>query len=123
MNATTIRLKARVFAGSVLAVSAFTTLSHAQAVSEPARVDVPDGAPTLPAEKIVSNQSQAVATKQTGSVIVEEERIQGRLANARVNMGGAKGYTVVDPGVGRADRQSDNGGKRVSPSLWELFRF
>ena len=123
MNVTTILLKARVFAGSVLTASAFATLSHAQAVSEPARVDVPDGAPTLPAEKIVSNQSQGLATKPNGSVIVEEERIQGRLANAKVNVGGTKGYTVVDPGVGRADRQSSNGGKRVSPSLWELFRF
>ena len=35
----------------------------------------------------------------------------------------ARGYTVVDPDAGRSDRQSGNGGKRLSPSLWELFRF
>ena len=92
-------------------------------VAASARTEVPDGAPELAAEKTVSNTSVTAAPKASASVIVEEERVQGRLANARISVGGAKGYTVVDPNAGRTDRQADNGGKRVSPSLWELFRF
>ncbi len=92
-------------------------------VASPARTDVPDGAPELAAEKTVSNTSVTAPAKASTSVIVEEERVQGRLVNAHVRVGGAKGYTVVDPNAGRTDRQADNGGKRVSPSLWELFRF
>lgn len=87
------------------------------------RVDVPDGAPELVAEKNGSNTSVTTPGKASASVIVEEERVQGRLANARISVGGGKGYSVVDPNAGRTDRQADNGGKRVNPSLWELFRF
>lgn len=90
---------------------------------EPPRVEAPDGAPQLAAEKVISNQSSAPAGKPAGNITVEEERIQGRLANARVSVGGGRSYTIVDPGVGRSDRQPDNGGKRISPSLWQLFRF
>ncbi len=89
----------------------------------PARTEVPDGVPELAAEKTVSNTSVTAPGKASTSVIVDEERVQGRLANAHVRVGGAKGYTVVDPNAGRTDRQADNGGKRLSPSLWELFRF
>ena len=92
-------------------------------VAAPARTDVPDGAPELPAEKNVSNTSVTAVGKASASVIVEEERVQGRLSNAHVRVGAAKGYSIVDPNAGRTDRQADNGGKRVSPSLWELFRF
>ena len=91
-----------------------------------ARVEVPDGSPQLPAEKVLSNTSTTPVTRSpgsVGSVIVEEERVQGRLANARISVGGNRGYAVVDPNAGRAYRQPDNGGKRVSPSLWELLRF
>jgi hypothetical protein len=87
------------------------------------RTDVPDGAPELAAEKTVSNMSITAPGKASTSVIVDEERVQGRLANAHVRVGGTKGYTVVDPSAGRTDRQADNAGKRLSPSLWELFRF
>lgn len=92
-------------------------------VAAPARSEAPDGAPELTAEKTVSNTSITATGKASTIVIVEEERVQGRLASAHVRVGGAKGYTIVDPNVGRTDRQADNGGKRVSPSLWELFRF
>ena len=88
-----------------------------------ARTEVPDGAPELAAEKSVSNTSVTASVKGSTNVIVEEERVQGRLANAHVRVGGTRGYTVVDPHAGRTDRQADNSGKRVSPSLWELFRF
>ena len=86
-------------------------------------MDVPDGAPELVVEKNVSNTSVTAPAKASSSVIVDEERVQGRLANAHVRVGAAKGYTVVDPNAGRTDRQPDNAGKRVNPSLWELFRF
>jgi hypothetical protein len=111
---------ANVLTGLVFAV--ISVAAWAQAAT-PTRIDAPDGAPELTSEKSVSNASVGAAPKASSSVIVEEERVQGRLANAQVRVGGSKGYTVVDPNVGRTDRQADNGGKRVSPSLWELLRF
>lgn len=109
---------------SLVCCAAFAQTPALPAVpATPARSDVPDGAPELAAEKTVSNTSVTAAPKASASVIVEEERVQGRLANAHVRVGGAKGYTVVDPNAGRTDRQADNAGKRVNPSLWELFRF
>ena len=125
-----LALSASVFAQSATARAA---LEKTPAVPEktpaaPSKTDVPDGSPQLAQEKVINNTStgttgSANPGKPASSVIVNEERIQGRLASARVSVGGAKGYTVVDPDVGRSDRQSDNGGKRLSPSLWELFRF
>ena len=109
---------------TVISCAAFAQSPAAPAAPvAPTRTDVPDGAPELKAEKTVSNTSVSAPAKASASVIVEEERVQGRLAQARVSVGGGKAYTVVDPNVGRTDRQADNGGKRVSPSLWELFRF
>ena len=108
---------------SVLALNVVTGALFAQTPASPARVDAPDGAPELVVEKNVSNTSVTAPLKASSSVIVEEERVQGRLANAHVRVGAAKGYTVVDPNAGRTDRQPDNAGKRVNPSLWELFRF
>ncbi len=108
--------------GFCVAATAQTPVPASPA-SPPARIDAPDGAPELTAEKTVSNTSTNAPGKSSGSVIIEEERVQGRLANARVSVGGARGYVVVDPNAGRTDRQPDNSGKRVSPSLWELFRF
>lgn len=120
----------RLFAVCLLSAAgnaAFAQTVVAPAVSSPpavaGRIDAPDGAPELNSEKNVSNTSVTAPVKASASVILEEERVQGRLANARISVGGGKGYTVVDPGAGRTDRQADNGGKRVSPSLWELFRF
>lgn len=97
----------------------------------PASTEVPDGSPQLAPEKFISNTSTGVtgasnpgrSAISASTVVTSEERIQGRLASARVSVGGAKGYTVVDPDAGRTDRQSDHGGKRLSPSIWELFRF
>ena len=103
--------------------AASTTPAVAATVATAARTEVPDGAPELASEKTVNNTSVTAPGKASTSVIVDEERVQGRLANAHVRVGGAKGYTVVDPNAGRTDRQADNGGKRLSPSLWELFRF
>ena len=93
------------------------------AASAPARIAAPDGAPELALEKSVSNTSVTVSEKSALSVVIDEERVQGRLSSAHVSVGGARGYSVVDPTVGRVDRNADNGGKRVRPSLWELFRF
>ncbi len=120
--------------GLVLAASVFAQSATAPAapVAAPAaqspQTEVPDGSPQLAQEKVISNTSSGTTGSSTqgrlaSTVIVNEERIQGRLASARVSVGGAKVYTVVDPGAGRSDRQSDNGGKRLSPSIWELFRF
>lgn len=139
MNALKSRIAPRMAARSVvvsfvLSASVFAQSAAAPAtpvktpVASPAANEVPDGAPQLAPEKVISNTSTAVsggsqAGRSTTSVIVNEERIQGRLASASVSVGGAKGYMVVDPDAGRADRQPSNGGKRLSPSLWELFRF
>lgn len=111
----------------VLAASVFAQAAATPAAVPP-QVEVPDGSPQLAQEKVISNTSSGATGsanpgRSASTVIVNEERIQGRLANARVSVGGARGYTIVDPDAGRSDRQSDNGGKRLSPSLWELFRF
>ena len=139
MNAFMFRLPRQIsacaaIAGLTLSASVFAQSATAPAapVKVPAAVpsqnEVPDGAPQLAPEKVISNTSAAVtgasnAGRSERSVIVNEERIQGRLATASVSVGGAKGYMVVDPDAGRSDRQPSNGGKRLSPSLWELFRF
>lgn len=114
-----------VLAASVSAQTALSPLVIAPST------EVPDGSPQLAPEKVISNTTSgttgAVASGRfanaSGSVIVSEERIQGRLASAHVSVGGGKGYTVVDPDAGRTDRQSGNGVKRLTPSTWELFRF
>ena len=108
---------------SAVSLSCMVCAAFAQMPVTPARVDVPDGAPELVAEKNVTSTSVTALGKASASVIIGEERVQGRLSNARISVGGGKGYTVVDPNAGRTDRQADNGGKRVNPSLWELFRF
>ena len=135
MNAFMFRLPSHIAAcsavvGLALSASVFAQSAAAPAVpvAVPAPSEVPDGAPQLAQEKVISNAStgttgNANPGKSASSVIVNEERIQGRLASASVIVGGAKGYTVVDPDAGRSDRQPNNGGKRLSPSLWELFRF
>lgn len=106
-----------------------TTMVFAQTPALPTaadaggRVDAPDGAPTLAAEKGVDSRTVAATAREATSLSVSEERIQGRLANARVSVGGGRAYTVVDPSAGRFDRQADNAGRHVAPALWELFRF
>ena len=132
MNASTIRPVSHVApwsatAGAVsilLVASTFAQSVPALAVV-PSSAEVPDGAPQLAQEKTISNASTGATSvsRAPGGIVVNEERVQGRLAAAHVNLGGARGYTVVDPDAGRSDRQSGNGGKRLSPSLWELFRF
>ena len=123
------RLPSQIAACAAVVGLVFSASVFAQsAAAPPPQTEVPDGAPQLAQEKIIGNTSSGTAGasnpgRSVSTVIVNEERIQGRLASARVSVGGAKGYTVVDPDAGRADRQSDNGGKRLSPSLWELFRF
>ncbi len=84
---------------------------------------MPDGSPQLANEKLVSNSSVVASGKGGASVIVDEERVQGRLSAAHVSFAGSKGYTIVDPNVGRTNRDATNGSKRVTASLWELLRF
>ncbi len=107
------------------AFAAETTLAAVPAVggAAPARVEVPDGAPQLAKEMSINNMSASADRSSDHALLVEEERVQGRLATAKVSVAGGKGYMVVDPAVGRTDRPADNAGKRVSPPLWELFRF
>jgi hypothetical protein len=86
------------------------------------RVPAPDGAPTLPKDLAI-NQTTSVRESRGASESVigaasSEEKIENRLAVIR-----AGGYVVTDPNVGRYDRAASNGVKRVSPSMWELFRF
>lgn len=117
-------------AGFVLVASVCAQTVSAPPVTAPS-TEVPDGSPQLAPEKVISNTSKGTtgssnpgrSASAAGSVIVNEERIQGRLASAHVSVGGTKGYTIVDPDAGRTDRQSGNGGKRLTPSTWELFRF
>ena len=110
--------------GILLVTSTFAQAAPALAVAL-SSAEVPDGAPQLAQEITISNTSNGAssARREPVGIVVSEERIQGRLAAAHVNVGRDRGYTVVDPDAGRSDRQSANGGKRLSPSLWELFRF
>ncbi|MEO7252617.1 MAG: hypothetical protein ABIZ64_00085 [Casimicrobium sp.] len=139
MNAFKFHLSPQISACAAVVGLALTPSVFAQSATAPttpanapaavlANTEVPDGAPQLAPEKVISNTSTGVTGvtnpgRSASSVIVNEERIQGRLATATVSVGGAKGYTVVDPDAGRSDRQPNNGGKRLSPSLWELLRF
>jgi len=132
MFTSTERLVRRAAAAAVLTgACALATVAGADDAKAPPtitpaaaeRAEVPDGAPQLAPEKNVNNQSTTAQPRSAGSVIVEEERVQGRLANARISVGGGRGYSIVDPNAGRVDRQADNSGKRVTPSLWELLRF
>ena len=128
MNAFSSRLPSSVAAFAAAVGLALSSSVFAQSAAAPSQTEVPDGSPQLAQEKVIGNTSSGATGsanqgRSASTVIVSEERIQGRLASARVSVGGAKGYTVVDPDAGRSDRQSDNGGKRLSPSLWELFRF
>ncbi len=86
------------------------------------RTEVPDGSPTLPAAQPISSKAE-LASDKLPSVILGEERVQGRISSARVNAGGSRSYLVVDPNVGRAERLSDNDGRRHVPSLWEVLKF
>ena len=110
--------------GILLVTSTFAQSAPTPA-AVPASAEVPDGAPQLAQEKAISNVSTGgtASNRASGAIVVTEERVQGRLAAAHVSVGGARGYTVVDPDAGRSDRQSGNGVKRLSPSLWELLRF
>ena len=116
--------------GLALSASVFAQYAAAPAApaAAPAQTEVPDGSPQLAQEKSIGNTSTGTTGasnpgRSSSTVVVNEERIQGRLSSARVSVGGAKGYTVFDPDAGRTDRQSDNGAKRLTPSIWELFRF
>jgi hypothetical protein len=86
------------------------------------RTPAPDGAPTL-AKDLTINQSTSTrdergATDAGANAASSEEKIENRLAVIR-----SGAYVVTDPNVGRYDRATSNGVKRVSPSMWELFRF
>ena len=116
--------------GLALSASVFAQYAAAPAApaAAPAQTEVPDGSPQLAQEKSIGNMSTGTTGasnpgRSSSTVVVNEERIQGRLSSARVSVGGAKGYTVFDPDAGRTDRQSDHGAKRLTPSIWELFRF
>mgnify|MGYP000879978929 CR=1 FL=1 len=96
----------------------------AQAATPTGSVEVPDGAPVLGKQDAVVARGEGVRPRE-GAVAplqIHEERVQGRLASAQVSVGG-RSYLIVDPAAGRYDRQADNGGRRVTPVLWELFRF
>ena len=135
MNAFMFRLRSPIAAcsavvGLALSASVFAQYAAAPAApaAAPAQTEVPDGSPQLAQEKSIGNTSTGTTGasnpgRSSSTVVVNEERIQGRLSSARVSVGGAKGYTVFDPDAGRTDRQSDNGAKRLTPSIWELFRF
>ena len=116
------RTAAVLLAAVGLTMTATSWADEPASASAPTRTEAPDGAPTLSPEATVNNRSTSVAPRSAGSVIVEEERVQGRLANARISVGG-RAYSIVDPNAGRVDRQAGNGGKRVTPSMWELLRF
>ncbi len=112
-------------AAALLAMS-LSTAALAQATAPAGSAEVPDGAPILGKQEVAAaSNANAGARAQDGAAAplqVHEERIQGRLASAQVSVGG-RSYLIVDPAAGRYDRQADNSGRRVTPVLWQLFRF
>ena len=107
-----------------------STAALAQATAPAGSAEVPDGVPTLGKQEVAA-ASNANANANAGArapdgaaapLQVHEERVQGRLASAQVSVGG-RSYLIVDPAAGRYDRQADNSGRRVTPVLWQLFRF
>lgn len=132
MSASNFVFISRVGLHAAMAVSILASVAFAQtpaAQAAPAlppsgeRVEAPDGSPQLANEKLVSNASVVTSVRGGASVIVDEERVQGRLSAAHVSIAGSKGYTIVDPNAGRTNRDATNGSKRVTASLWELLRF
>lgn len=113
----------RPLVAALLAVSWGAAVS-AQTIVPTGSTEVPDGSPALARQQAaVASGTDALHSEASGaSPRVHEERIQGRLATAQVSVGG-RSYLIVDPAAGRYDRQADNSGRRVTPVLWELFRF
>jgi hypothetical protein len=115
------------FTATIASGTATAQTHDAPKKAEPARAEVPDGSPSLPRDTAI-NQSTAEtlargrdATRTEGDdapIASSEERIESRLAVIRTGRA-----TVTDPNVGRYDRAASNTGKRVAPTLWELFRF
>lgn len=103
-----------------------STAALAQATAPAGSAEVPDGVPILGKQEVAAaSNANAGARAPDGAAAplqVHEERIQGRLASAQVSVGG-RSYLIVDPAAGRYDRQADNSGRRVTPVLWQLFRF
>jgi hypothetical protein len=95
--------------------------------TEPARAEVPDGSPALPRDTTINQTTSATLARERAEGALEpvapdaassEERIESRLAVIRSGRA-----TVTDPNVGRYDRAVASGNKRVTPTMWELFRF
>lgn len=109
---------------SLLACSLVFATAHA--ADEPnARVPAPELQPTLPSKdnaRVSSREpvaKEAVADPARGETVERgEERIESRLAVIR-----ERGYTITDPNAGRYDRAASNGQRRVTPSMWQVFRF
>jgi hypothetical protein len=125
-----LRCVAATFSGAVVAMSIALAQSQTIAPVTPVAsakiapsgtTSAPDGAPALPKETTISQKS-ATSGAELDSVVRSEERVEGRLASARVG-GAGNAYLIVDPNAGRTDRAASNSGKRVTPSQWELFRF
>jgi hypothetical protein len=114
---------------ALFAVAQSVAQTQAPAAQPPAptpsptqRTAVPEGAPVL-AKDLTINQStstrdERAAADSNASAASSEEKIENRLAVIR-----SGAYVVTDPNVGRYDRATSNGVKRVSPSMWELLRF
>jgi hypothetical protein len=83
-----------------------------------ARSPVPDGAPVLAKDLSIDQSSSLREERAAQAAATSEEKIENRLAVIR-----SGGYVVTDPNVGRYDRATSNGVKRVTPAMWELFRF
>jgi hypothetical protein len=102
----------------VTAFGAFAQSAQPPKKAEPERIEAPDGSPTLPRDLSINQKTSA--SDADGTVVAEprEERIESRLAVIRTGRA-----TITDPNVGRYDRAATAGTRRVSPAMWEIFRF
>jgi hypothetical protein len=114
----------KVFTSTISAV-AFAMAASVLAAGNNAPVPAPELVPELPSRdnaRVSQKDSTATledeGTKQGSPEIVVEERVESRLAIIRSGR-----YVVTDPNVGRYDRAASNGQRRVTPSMWQVFRF
>jgi hypothetical protein len=114
------------FALVMIAVSP-SVIAAEKLMPAPSRIPAPELAPELPSRdnaRVTQKDSTASADAERSAANAEahdgisEERIESRLAVIRSGRA-----TVTDPNVGRYDRAAGNGQRRVTPTMWQVFKF
>lgn len=112
-------MKAKTFCRAFALGAVLLSSAHATPPPPVAASEAPDGSPSLPKDTSITNVTADTIARDAGvSQVGSEERIESRLAVIRNGRA-----TVTDPNVGRYDRVQANGQRRVTPTMWQVFRF